>query len=297
MAMRITAVLAIACLLALAFAGCSGKDKDGGTTSSSSSSSSRSSTSATSSSSSHSSTGTTTGSSSSTSTGPSSNSPPSGSISATTNGTLAAFALNGTDPDGDALSWTLAFGDGNSTNGTALPTTASHNYTASGNFTAAFTVSDGKDSVAYNVTLTVAAGGGGTFFVFSGAVKANCATQCEGCDPASSVVCAPVAAGAFGCGSFNAGSTPVGNGAQGNDCIWTALPDGAAGRAFTAASTAGDPDLDFIDVCNVVDGANTKSSWSAGPEAGTVPAGFPCVVIWEFTPLTSTPSTITFTIA
>lgn len=154
--MRLTAVLAITCLVALAFAGCSGKDKDGGATSSSSSSS-RSSSSATSSSSSHSSTGTTTSSSSSTSTGPS-NSPPTGSISAVTNGTLAAFTLNGTDPDGDALSWTLAFGDGNSTNGTTLPATASHNYTAGGNFTANFTVSDGRHTAAYNVTVAVGAG-------------------------------------------------------------------------------------------------------------------------------------------
>jgi hypothetical protein len=157
--MRLTAVLAIACLVALAFAGCSGKDKDGGATSSSSSSS-RSSTSATSSSTSHSATSTST-SSSSTSTGPT-NHAPTGAISAVLNGTAATFNLTGTDADGDSLVWDLDFGDGNATNGTALPTVATHTYVnVTGNVTVIFAMTDGQAPVSYNVTLNLTGGAKG----------------------------------------------------------------------------------------------------------------------------------------
>src|SRR5688572_28010434 len=66
------------------------------------------------------------------------------------------FTLEGTDADGDALNWTLTFGDGNSTNGTELPATVVHLYNVTGNLTAVFTVSDGEANARAraNVTLT-----------------------------------------------------------------------------------------------------------------------------------------------
>lgn len=88
-----------------------------------------------------------------TSTGPAPNRPPVGSAGVALNGTSATFTLNGTDPDGDALNWTLAFGDGNSTNGTSLPANATHDYGASGVFNATFTLGDGNLTSVYNLTV------------------------------------------------------------------------------------------------------------------------------------------------
>ena len=156
--MRLSALLASLTFLALAFAGCSGDGGgDGDDSTSSSSSSSRSSSSA---SGTASSSGSSSGSASSTTSGSPANQAPTGSISASVNGTQANFTLAGSDPDGDLLSWSLAFGDGQSTNGTDLPASVLHTY-AAGDFTANFTVSDGGESISYDVAVTIAAGGAG----------------------------------------------------------------------------------------------------------------------------------------
>ncbi|MEA3137436.1 MAG: hypothetical protein QOC71_1717 [Thermoplasmata archaeon] len=162
MGMRLSAVLATLTLVALLFAGCSG-DKGGDGTSTSSSSSASKTTSATGSSTSKSSTGTTS-SSSTTSTGTASNSAPTGTFSSVVNGTSVTFTMNATDADGDNLTWELAFGDSSAkASGDVLPTTVTHQY-ALGNYTANFTVTDGKDPVSYDVALKVvgAATGGVT---------------------------------------------------------------------------------------------------------------------------------------
>lgn len=166
--MRLTAALALASLIALAFAGCSDKGGDGGESSTTSSSASQ--TSSTTSSTSRSSTGTTT--SSTSTTGPA-NRAPSGSISATVNGTQATFNLTGSDPDGEPIVWDLDLGDGNSTNGTALPKTVTHAYNATGNLTVNFTITDGKSPVTYNVTLNLTGGAGAASQVYSGGFLNN----------------------------------------------------------------------------------------------------------------------------
>lgn len=89
-----------------------------------------------------------TGSSTQTSTDASgSNQPPTASLSAAPASGSApldvTFSLGGTDPDSDALSWVLHFGDGNQTAGTTLPTTVPHSFSAAGNYTASLVVSDG----------------------------------------------------------------------------------------------------------------------------------------------------------
>ena len=87
---------------------------------------------------------------------PSQNQPPTGSIAAAINGTSVNFTLSGSDADGDALGWTLDFGDGNATQGTALPATVLHNYTLAGNVTAVLAISDGEETASYNLTLALA---------------------------------------------------------------------------------------------------------------------------------------------
>jgi hypothetical protein len=142
-------VLALACLVLLtsALAGCSAGDPErfpdgvaGGTSTSTGPASN----------------GTSTGPATSSSTGTSGdsrqdapNQAPSISITVAGNRSGSApfnvtFLLNGTDAEGDALQWTLAFGDGSANaTGTALPAEVDHVFAAAGNFTANFTASDG----------------------------------------------------------------------------------------------------------------------------------------------------------
>ncbi|MHB1260579.1 MAG: PKD domain-containing protein [Thermoplasmatota archaeon] len=269
--MRTLALLATLTIVAMAFAGCTGDGNGDGDSSSSSSSTSRSSSTSTSTSRSATST---TGSSTTTSTGPS-NRAPSGSISVAVNGTNATFALTGSDPDGDTIVWDLTFGDGNSTNGTALPTNVTHVYSASGNFTANFTVTDGKSPVTYDLVVPVAGGGSaGIVFAQKQAFPSN---------PASSqVIPTPlgnVFAGAAACAGFYADE-------NGQDCVWFALDAAFEGRAFTITASAGDPDYEFWPACDPTDAMNPAfaGSTAAGPEAGTIPAGTGCVVIWTKSP-------------
>ena len=67
-----------------------------------------------------------------------------------------SFNLGGTDPDGTITSWTLVYGDGNSTSGTTLPVTRTHQYTVGGNYRANLTVTDDKSATnTTSVNLTV----------------------------------------------------------------------------------------------------------------------------------------------
>ena len=136
--MGLKPLLAAALLLSLALAGCS-KDGDGGGPS------------------------TTSGSGSATGTSTAANRPPTASLNVSVAEGLSPLAVNftleGSDPDGDALNWTLAFGDGNATDGASLPGDATHTYAAGGNFTAVLTVSDGNLTASANVTIAVAAAG------------------------------------------------------------------------------------------------------------------------------------------
>lgn len=87
------------------------------------------------------------------------NAPPTANLTSDVpNGTVplnVTFSLSGTDEDGDALTWTLDFGDGNETNGTSLPVAVTHQYTYAQNFSVNFTVTDGA-SVA-NASLVIRA--------------------------------------------------------------------------------------------------------------------------------------------
>jgi hypothetical protein len=122
-------------------------------------------------------------------------------------------------------------------------------------------------------------------FVFEASVSTDCVTQCGGCLPQVGCAGGP-APGAKGCLGFNAGVPE-------QDCVWTELTTEMAGKPFTAESTSGDPDLEFLAAC---DPASESISTSLNPdgETGKVPAGAGCVVIWEFN---SAPSTITFTVS
>lgn len=159
------ALLAVLLLLTLAFAGCASKGGGGGDddpagTGTSTESSSKSGTGSRS--------GTGTGSSTATSTGPGEgNQAPTATASVVVNGTSANFTLDGSDPDGDALSWELSFGDGSANlTGTALPHNATHTYVA-GAYNATFVVSDGATATNKTIAVTVTGSGAATTQTFS----------------------------------------------------------------------------------------------------------------------------------
>ena len=278
--MRLGALLTALLVASLVLAGCSGKDKDKDDDSdtSSPSSSSRSSSSSTTGSSS---TSSTSSSSTSTSSSPT-NTAPVGSITATVTAggfpKQVNFTLNGTDPDGDNFVWDFDFADGNTTNGSTLPQNLTHNYTAAGLYNVTFSITDGRLSSSYNVTVNVTAGGGATLFAYSEAtaVPAN---------PALSGLPVLGSDGAEACGACAADMS-------GGDCVFTEIEAALAGKAFTAVSDGANADLEFWDSCDWVMGAPVALYTNDGPEADVVPAGAGCVILWD----SDAPATLTFTV-
>ena len=207
---------------------------------------------------------------------------------------VVTLGLNGTDADGDALSWTLDLdGDGQADEtGDDLPTTLNHTF-ATGTYNLTLMVSDGGLST--NDTLQIVAlepevqG-----WVYSGEVSDVCDTSCEPvCDP---VLFCYGTFGAYGCQSYLTGE-------PGGDCIWFELPAASAGHAFVLRSTGGDPDMQFQSSCSpdendgataVDQGLSFENFYaSSGEETGTVPADALCAVVWEWE---SAPSTLTLEI-
>lgn len=196
---------------------------------------------------------------------------------------MVNFTLAGSDPDGDPLTWTLSFGDGNATNGTLLPGNESHEYGEAGNYSVVFVLSDGRLNATYNVTIQVQPGGGAAFtavFTEGQVVPSN---------PLNSAMIPMVGyAGGTGCAGFW-------DGTSGFDCVFFELEAAWAGKAFTATADTGNPDLEFWEVCDPSDIFATAGFATAGPEAGTIPADAGCVVIWNGEASAATP-TYTFTV-
>lgn len=192
------------------------------------------------------------------------NHPPTASMTA--NGTGAApasvsFLLNGTDADGDALTWALAFGDGNATNGTSLPANVTYAYPQPGAYNATLTVSDGKATT--NVTLLLnltASGPAFEKFVASGTPDLAC--------PQCSVAGANTGAG-------------YRNGINELDSWFVELPPGAVGQPFTLVSESTDPDMVFRTSCASSGTAVGNPYVAAGSESGVVPEGAVCVLSWN----------------
>lgn len=92
---------------------------------------------------------------------PGSNQAPTARLNATaSNGTAplnVTFTVDGMDPDGDALTWTLTAGNDTLGNGTSLPANVTHSFEA-GNYTIVLTVRDGMANASANVTLVVEEG-------------------------------------------------------------------------------------------------------------------------------------------
>ena len=249
------ALLAALLLLTVAFAGCAdGGKEDPAPTSSSSSSSSASAT--------RTGSTTATGSTSATGTAAPANRAPVGSISAKANGTTVEFNLTGSDPDGDALTWTLTMGDGSHDSdrtGTSLPANVTHAYLGSGNYTVVYNLTDGQATASYNLTIAI------------NAAAPSLVTQGFVGEWSIGNVDAPAVAALGGdC-----------DGAESMDGLFVALftvEPATIGRPYTATIEATTTsasivawEVKFRDAeCQEIDGPYIEGS---GPITGTVPAG------------------------
>lgn len=276
--MNLQALLTVLAIVAVAFAGCSGKGggESGDQTSSSSSSSGSATSSATSTSTSSMSTST-----GQNQTGNATNHPPTATvIAAPTNGSAplnVSFNLTGSDPDGHAINWILNLGDNATLNGTLLPANVTHNYTAAGNYSTRFTVRDSANAtvnVTVNITVTAGgSGGGGGPVSLNGAVT----TSCPLCQEEGSGVSVSLRANH-----------------KGDDATWFTLPATYAGRPFATTETEDlDSDVEFLATCTA--GAASLGFFHGVDvhEKGVVPAGAGCAVLWTWYP---GPSTLTLAI-
>ncbi|MCA1810961.1 MAG: PKD domain-containing protein [Halobacteriales archaeon] len=143
----------------------------------------------------------------------------------------ATFALGGSDPDGDALHWSLSFGDNSSSaQGDALPANATHAYAKAGTYNVTLLVSDGRESTTQTASVNVTAPGA--------------PLEEAGFLPVNETKAWLVSyAGAF---EYAAGCK-----ADGEDCAYFDLAAGAPGRTFTMTFTATAPAaVYFIDYYN-----------------------------------------------
>jgi hypothetical protein len=191
------------------------------------------------------------------------NQPPSLSMQANASSPAPAnvtFLLNGSDADGDNLTWMLDFGD-NSTaaTGTELPANVTHRYATAGIFNATFSVSDGKDTANVTVAINISAGSSFTKFVASGTAKLPC-PQCT-------------AAGANTGAGYRSGTNEL-------DSYFVTIPASSPGQPFSVTSTGGNPDMVFRDSCSAGAAVGNAYTGPAG-EQGTVPQGALCVLAWE----------------
>ena len=252
-------LLVLLLLLTVAFAGCASKDKgadgsEGDLTGSSATSGTKTSSGTGTSSTSGTSTGTTTSGTDAP------NTPPTAQLSAATaEGSLQVnFTADGSDADGDGLSWTLDYGDASANEtGTAFPQNLTHTYAAAGTFTATLTVSDGRLNATSSVNVTLAGGAAAT-------------QDFEGEWAVGNVDAPAFASIAGGCDAVG----PL-------DGVYMAMFDvdaatiGKAYSATIAAVTTGDSivawEVKFLDAdCGILEGPYVDG---AVPITGTVPAG------------------------
>jgi PKD repeat protein len=160
----------------------------------------------------------------------------------------------GSDPDGDALSWSLDFGDESAeATGTALPADVAHDY-AAGSHTATLTVTDGRGgSAVATVAITVVP-------AYSLAIDLS------------------VTAGCAACLTGPGASASVITDTSGIDANWVALPAEAAGHTFSV--TGSDPSVAFTAACAA--GQDVLQLFATmGSESGIVPAGAGCLYVWK----------------
>lgn len=265
------APLVLVLLLTVALAGCSsdggGEDDDPDTTGTGTATGTKSG------SASGSTSGTGTGSTSGSATGaPGPNADPTATLMANVTTGAAPlnvnFTLNGTDADGDSLSWTLAFGDGSvNATGTSLPMSVEYSFAQVGTFNVTFTVSDGTAAANDTATIVTTAGspsGAFTPIHEEGTVAFLC-PQCI--NPLEYNTCA----------GLRAETNEV-------DCFFFAVPAEAAGRTATITSSNGYVNYELLSDCSGSgDGLGSfVDETGSSPLSIVLPAGIGCLLFFEW---------------
>jgi len=172
------------------------------------------------------------------------------------------FTIEATDADGDNLTWSLdADGDGAADgNGTEVPGNLTFLFEAEGVYNATLTVEDGASNATSTLQINVTGGGASMEPV----VLADSADlPCPQCSTAGA-------------------NTGVGYraGESGLDSVFFDLLPEYVGQPFAAASSGGGLGMVFRDSCDA--GAAIGSAYvGGGPNAGMVPEGALCVLMWD----------------
>jgi PKD repeat protein len=162
------------------------------------------------------------------------------------------FTVNGTDADGDNLTWDLDVdGDNESDyNGTDEDFgEVEHNYTKNGTYNVTLVVSDGLLNATANVTINVTSGGGGARF------EDSVLLPCPTCPDITT------------------------------DAVEFELTPDLVGLPFLVESSKGDPDIMFT--AEDCDGDALDHENVNGAEEGEVPEGAACLIVWEFSDVDS----------
>ena len=176
------------------------------------------------------------------------------------------FTLDGTDADGDNLTWSFdADEDGIfDAEGTELPATVNFTYAAEGVFNATLTVRDSLNETTAALQIDVTAPSveeGFAGFSYSGYAPAPC----------------PLCLGApQGSAGFNAGQDGV-------DSAWTAIPAAAVGHTAVMTNDWGFVSYHFLDSCEAT---ATAIGGSVDEDSGVevvIPAGTACVQMFDYT--------------
>lgn len=187
------------------------------------------------------------------------------------------FAINATDADpGDTLTYTLSWGDGDTSASGGLPTAnLTHTYHVPGLYTAHLTVDDRFFSVETHLDVAARAPPPPPPGSPNGSGKA--AAPCLGC-----------LAEWQACAGFLANAIDT-------DCTWFLyLPDPARPH-FVATTTGSDVGVWFLDGCNAqknqsvghvdaflpIDASGQPRGAAAKTETGTIPAGTQCVLLYD----------------
>lgn len=204
-------------------------------------------------------------------------------VASAMNGTAplnVTLTLDGSDVDGDNLTWSLAIGNETQT-GDALPATVDA-VLEEGNHTITLTVSDGNATHDAGLLISVVSGavvGPEPLFTVLEMIEG-----CELCIDSEVVLGEPL--GAAGCIGWHLGDNEL-------DCGWVAIPDGYAGSPFSVFSytsgtipltgTDGHPDVEFWDTCSD-SGTLIEQVFDQDGDTvtGIIPEGAGCIVAFEF---------------
>lgn len=178
--------------------------------------------------------------------------------------TNVTLLLDGQDPEGQVLQWTLARNGTDIESGEGLPTEIDVLIDAAGNHTFTLTVSDGNHTVEAGLTLVaIAPPEIGPDAVH---LELDIAMSCFHC------YITQVGPAPDNCVGLRAGT-------NNEDCAWVEIDDAWRGRAFV---TSGPTDIDVAWYTTCEAGNEIETIGDAGHDAGIIHDSAGCMVMWDW---------------